>query len=170
MFRISSQSVVYYFYLKDVTASQIKSGLGSNFRESSPSNRTVKWWVSEFRMGRKSTSDEPRSGRPNEVINPEMILEINKLVIHDRKVKVRERAEAVGISSVRIRDILHENLDVKQVCPRWMPRLLTLDQKQRREDVSTAGVCHCISAIHQKIKVSPPFLGISNSHSCSKLF
>ena len=41
--------------------------------ESATLNRTVKGRVSEFRMGRTSPSDEPRSGRPNEVTNPEMI-------------------------------------------------------------------------------------------------
>ena len=132
MKKLEIRAVIKYFYLKGLTATQVKSILYSTL----PSNTIVKRRVSEFRMERTSTSDEPRSERPNEVTNLEMILTIHKIVMDDRRLKVREIAEAVGTSSESVHNILHENLDVKKLCARWVPRLLTLDQKQRREYVS----------------------------------
>ena len=73
MEKLEIRVVIKYFHLKGLSATQIKSELDLTMVKSSPSNTTIKQWVSEFRMGRTSTSDETRSGRPNEVTNLEMI-------------------------------------------------------------------------------------------------
>jgi histone-lysine N-methyltransferase SETMAR len=54
------------------------------------------------------------------------------MVLDDRRMKVREIAETIGISKERVGYILHEELDMKRVCPRWVPRFLTADQKRTR--------------------------------------
>jgi histone-lysine N-methyltransferase SETMAR len=51
------------------------------------------------------------------------------MVLDDRQMKVREVAETIGISKERVGYILHEELDMKKFCARWVPRLLTADQK-----------------------------------------
>jgi histone-lysine N-methyltransferase SETMAR len=43
--------------------------------------------------------------------------------------KVREIVETIGISKECVGYILHEELDMKKLCTRWVPRLLTADQK-----------------------------------------
>jgi histone-lysine N-methyltransferase SETMAR len=50
--------------------------------------------------------------------------------------KVREIAENIGISKERVGYILHEELDMKKLCARWVPRLLTADQKRTRMKIS----------------------------------
>ena len=50
--------------------------------------------------------------------------------------KVREIAETIGISKERVGYILHEELDMKKLCARWVPRLLTADQKRTRMNIS----------------------------------
>ena len=57
------------------------------------------------------------------------------MVLHDRRLKVRELADMVGISKSSVHRILTENLVMKKLRARWVPRLLTVEQKQRREDV-----------------------------------
>jgi histone-lysine N-methyltransferase SETMAR len=54
------------------------------------------------------------------------------MVLDDRQVKVREIAEIIGISKECIGYILHEELDMKKLCARWVPRWLTEDQKRTR--------------------------------------
>jgi len=49
---------------------------------------------------------------------------------------VREIAETIGISKERVGYILHEELDTKKLCARWVPRLLTADQKCTRMKIS----------------------------------
>jgi hypothetical protein len=43
--------------------------------------------------------------------------------------KVCEIAETIGILKECVGYILHEELDMKKLFPRWVPRLLTADQK-----------------------------------------
>jgi len=58
------------------------------------------------------------------------------MVLDDRRMKAREIAETMGISKERVRHILHEELDMKKLCARWMPHLLTADQKRTRMKIS----------------------------------
>jgi len=56
--------------------------------------------------------------------------------LDDRRMKVREIAETIGISKERVGYILHEELDIKKLCARWVPRFLTADQKRTRMKIS----------------------------------
>lgn len=78
------------------------------------------------------TSDAQRSGRPVSATTPEIINKIHDIVMDDRRVKVREIASTVGISSERVYNILHQHLDMRKLSARWVPRLLTIDQKRTR--------------------------------------
>jgi len=49
---------------------------------------------------------------------------------------VRKIAEIIGISKERVGYILHEELDMRKLCARWVPRLLTADQKRTRMKIS----------------------------------
>ncbi|XP_011066981.1 PREDICTED: histone-lysine N-methyltransferase SETMAR-like [Acromyrmex echinatior] len=91
-------------------------------------------------MGRTSTEDAPRSGRPKEATNAEIVQQVHQIVLSDRKVKLRELTEAVGISKERVGYILRDVLEMKKLLTQWVPRLLTIDQKQQRVDDSTAGL------------------------------
>jgi hypothetical protein len=51
------------------------------------------------------------------------------MVLDDRRMKVREIFETIGISKERVGYILHEELDIKKLCARWVQRLLTTYQK-----------------------------------------
>jgi hypothetical protein len=42
----------------------------------------------------------------------------------------------LGVSKERVRYILHEELDMKKLCSRWVPHLLTADQKRTRMKIS----------------------------------
>jgi len=58
------------------------------------------------------------------------------MLLDDRRMKVREIAETIGISKESVGYILHEELDMKKLCARWVPRLLTADQKRTRMEIS----------------------------------
>ncbi|KAF7285669.1 hypothetical protein GWI33_010247 [Rhynchophorus ferrugineus] len=68
-----------------------------------------------------STEDGKRSGRPKEVVTDENIKKIHKMTLNDRKLKLNEIAEY---------------LDMRKLRAKWVPRVLTFDQKQRRVDDS----------------------------------
>jgi histone-lysine N-methyltransferase SETMAR len=58
------------------------------------------------------------------------------MVFDDRRMKSREISETIDISRERIGYILHEELDMKMLCAKWLPRLLTADQKRTRMKIS----------------------------------
>ncbi len=53
----------------------------------------------------------------------------------DRRLTVREIAELLDISVGSAHTILKDKLNMSRVCARWIPRLLTPEQKQNRVDV-----------------------------------
>ena len=67
-----------------------------------------------------------------EVTTPETIGRIHDMVLNDRRIKVREIVEAIGISQGTLFSILHEKLGVKKILARWVPRLLSEENKRNR--------------------------------------
>jgi len=102
----------------------------------SPSFSTIKKWAAKFKRGRTSLEDDPREGRPKSATTPEIIEQMHDMVLDDRRMKVREIADTIGISKKRVGYILHEELDMKKLCTRRVPRLLTADQKRTRMKIS----------------------------------
>jgi DNA-binding Xre family transcriptional regulator len=67
---------------------------------------------------------------------PEIVEQVHDMLLDDRRMKVCEIAETIGISKERVGYILHEELDTKKLCARWMLRLLTADQKRTLMKIS----------------------------------
>lgn len=132
------RAVIKHFHLKGLTPYEIKNELDSVHGTSAPALATVYNWVNEFKRGRTSISDEPRSGRPVEASTPEIINKIHDMVLKDRRLKVRELAEATRISIGAVVSILHEKLGMKKLSARWVPRLLTAENKRNRVVASEA--------------------------------
>jgi hypothetical protein len=64
------------------------------------------------------------------------------MVLDDWRIKVREIAETIGISKELVGYILHEELDMKKLCARWVPCLLTADQKPTHMKISEQCLQH----------------------------
>ena len=58
------------------------------------------------------------------------------MVFADRKLKLREIADTLKISEGSLFAILYKHLSMRKLCSKWVPRLLTVDQKQKRVDDS----------------------------------
>ena len=101
-----------------------------------PSYATVKRWVAEFKRSRQSLEDDPRPGRPVTVATPEMVNKVHDIVMTDRRVTERYIASTVRISQERGHSILTEDLEMRKLSARWVPRLLTVDQKHTRHTLS----------------------------------
>jgi histone-lysine N-methyltransferase SETMAR len=136
MDKIEIRAVIKYFVLKGLTPTDIKNELDSTLKETAPSFSTVKKWAAEFKRGRTSIEDDERTGRPKTATTDEIVAKINNAVLNDRRLKVREIAEAVKISIDRVHHILHEILGMRKLSARWVPRLLTVAQKRVRMNIS----------------------------------
>jgi len=121
-------AVIKFFVKEGLTPDEIHSKFINAYGDSSPSFSTIKKWAAEIKRGCTSLEDDPLEGHPKST-TPEIIEQVHDILLDDRRIKVREIAETIGISTERIGYILHEELDMKKLCARWVPRLLIANKK-----------------------------------------
>jgi histone-lysine N-methyltransferase SETMAR len=92
--------------------------------------------AAEFKCGRTSLKDDPSAECPKSATTPEITEQVHDMVLYDQRMKVREIAETICISKEHVGYILHEELDMKKLCVRWVPRLNTADQKRTSMKIS----------------------------------
>ena len=97
----------------------------------------VKRWYADFKCSRTDTNDAERSDNSNSAVVLENTKKLHKLVLADRKLKLRKIAEELKISGGSILTILHEHLSMRKLCSKWVPGLLTVDQKQCVDDLES---------------------------------
>ena len=93
---------------------------------------TVKNWVAQFKRCDFSTCDAPRPGRNNTATTPEINEQIHELILEDRRNSTESIAEQLGISRERVGSIIHEDLDIRKLSAKWVPKCLNADQKRQR--------------------------------------
>lgn len=103
------------------------------YPDSVPSRQTVEKWFADFKRGHTDTDDAERSGRPIEVVTPENIKKVHRIVLENRKVKLREIADTLKISEGSVHK---KDLYIRKLISKWVPRLFTVGQKQQRVDDS----------------------------------
>ena len=58
------------------------------------------------------------------------------MVLADHKLKLREIPDTLQISEGSVFAIFHEHLSIRKLFSKWVPRSLTVDQKQQHVDDS----------------------------------
>ena len=74
----------------------------------------------------------PLVGRPVSVLIEKNVATVKTLIEEDARYTVQEIEELSGIHSSSVLKILRERLGLCKICARWVPRLLTDEQKQSR--------------------------------------
>ena len=118
------------FLSKDAKAKEIHQRMADVYGDSRPKYSTVTKWSAEFKRERDSLEDDPRPGRPADVISQEMIDHVERLVLNNRRIKVAELASECGISDGSVYTIIHEHLGMSKVSAR---NLNMQDHQQRVE-------------------------------------
>jgi len=63
---------------------------------------------------------------------PEFIDQIHELILEDRWILAKSIAEQLGISREWVESIIYEDLDVRKLSAKWVPKCLNADQKLQR--------------------------------------
>ena len=61
---------------------------------------------------------------------------MHQTVMEDRRLTVKDIAEAYGISSEWVHQVVFQSLDMRKLSMRWVPRLLTIEEKPIRMNMS----------------------------------
>ena len=79
---------------------------------------------------------DPRSGRPYTNRKEEVIDQVREKVLEDRRLTVQEIVAQVGKSTGSVHSILTEDLNLRRVSTKFVPKLLTEQQKELRKEIS----------------------------------
>ena len=106
--------------------------------EEAPGLSTIKRWAAKFREGVIDVKDADRTGRPTTSTNGAIVELVDGIVQEDRRVTVQEIAAEIHTSEGSVWDILRHHLLKKKKCARWVPHLLTDEQKASRISLADA--------------------------------
>ena len=95
------------------------------------SHRTVCRWVAEFSAGQQQLKDaSPRSSCNN--YDQRLHRKIRNILKTDARFTVRQLARMKNLSLARVDGILKKHLKIRKINARWIPHLLTDEQKKTR--------------------------------------
>ena len=118
------------------STTKILQNLHTVFGPTCVNRSTVFRWVEAFQREQGPSSAGKGPGRPFSVRNEQNIALVKSLVDEDPHSTIRELSEACDLSVGTIHSILHEDLHMRNLAARWVPHLLTDEQKKRRVDCS----------------------------------
>jgi len=122
-------TVIRFFFLQGKAQKEIHDILTETLGEHAPLYATIKNWVAQFKRGDFSTYEAPRLGRPKTVTTSEIIDQIHKLILEDRRISAKSIAEQLGISREWVGSIIQKDLDMWKLSAKWVLKCLNADQK-----------------------------------------
>ena len=122
-------------FLLGKTAAETVTMLQEAFKEEALSQARVYKLFSLFKCGDMSLEDQTPSGHPSTSRTDENIKKICNVIMFDRHRTIDELEALTGVPWSSCQRILTEELHMKQVAAKSVPRLLSEDQKANRLDV-----------------------------------
>ena len=117
-------------------ASCIHKDLVTVLRENAPSIQTVRKWVKAVLEGRDDMEDEPRPGRPVTACRDANISKVLVSLSDDRRKTCEEISTETSMSRTSVFRVLTNKLNKKKKFSKWVPQLLTDEQKESRVNFS----------------------------------
>lgn len=88
-------------------------------------------WYKCFEGGRENIKDDQRSGRPS-VVTSSHVAAVKQLLDNDRRITIRDIVAKTDYSYGTVSGIIHNQLNMRRICARWIPKMLNTDQKRLR--------------------------------------
>ncbi|UYV74787.1 hypothetical protein LAZ67_12000976 [Cordylochernes scorpioides] len=106
------------------------------YGEATMDRSNVYRWYKMFSEGREDVNDEERAGRPSTSTTDGKNNEVEKMILANRRITVREVAEDLNISIGSCHSIFINDLGMRRVAAKFVPKLLNCDQKQHRMNIA----------------------------------
>ena len=102
------------------------------FGTSCKNQTSVFEWHKRFKEDRDSVRDDERCRRSKEVRTPELIGQIKNFMDKHRRVSIETISAQFDVSVGTVHTIIREELKMRKICAKFVPRMLREDQKERR--------------------------------------
>ncbi len=117
------------------------NSLRAAFDNHTLSHTQIRYWFKRFMQdSNQGTADSKRPGRPKSKWTDEEILKVRQELESDRRSTVRQLAEGVDMSHTSVHTVIKKDLKMKKLAAKFVPRVLTEDQKKTRLNVATANL------------------------------
>ena len=134
MHKTEAWTFIKYHQKKTKTNKEIHEDMLHIVADDFPSNASAKKWASTFKLSNDRTND-PRSSNRETSNNEEQVDAIHRWFLGDRRLTVQQRANSTGISSDLVHTALTNTLGIDKLYARWVPKILTPDDKLKRGDI-----------------------------------
>ncbi|UYV63689.1 hypothetical protein LAZ67_2005309 [Cordylochernes scorpioides] len=92
-------------------------------------------WFSRFLKGREKVNDDQNTGSPRSLRCEENKLKIKELIKSNRIISIKDLSSETGLSVGLCHQIVTKDLDMIRTSSKFVPRILTEEQKEVRMDV-----------------------------------
>ena len=133
--RQKQRCVVEFLNAEGVAPIDIHRRLANVYGAEAVDVSTVRRWVRRFEGGDTDVYDKPRSGRPSTANNDENEERLDQLIRQNRRITIAEMRAELDVG-VRALEAMLSSLGYSKVCARWVPRMLTQENKENRLSVS----------------------------------
>jgi transposase len=120
--KLEQRVAVKFCFLLGKTAGETVVMLETAYKEAALGKTQVYGWFSRFRNRELSLADKPRSGRLSTSRTDENIARIRDLILEDRCRTIDNLVDLSGVSWSSCQRILSEELQMKRVAAKFMPR------------------------------------------------
>lgn len=136
---VEFRAVIKFLTLKGHSFEKVKVEFESVYGTGKVSDSFIKKYIREYKHGRTTVFDEPRSGRPLEIDHSGIAARCRKVIDSDPKMSIEELASLFNVSIGIMHSIMHQELGMKKLTVKWVPHFLNETQKQER--IQAAAEC-----------------------------
>ena len=132
--RMKQRCVIEFLHAEKITPNDIHRRLLNVYGDQTVDASTVRRWVARFSIADSEMKDKPRSGRPCTAVTPRNEEHLDQLIRANRLITTRELCTELNIGFNAL-ETLVATLEYRNVCARWVPRMLTQEHKENRMQV-----------------------------------
>ena len=131
---MKQKCVIEFLYAEKISRNDFHRRLLNLYGDQTADVSTVRPWVARFSIGDSDVKDKPGSGRPCTALTPHNEERLDQLIRANRRITSRELCRELNIGFTALETMV-STLEYRKVCTRWVPRMLTQENKEHRMQV-----------------------------------
>ena len=131
---LHQRAVIEFLVKEEIPATDIHHRLQRLYGDVCMGASSDRRWVEHFQDRNTSIQYQPRSGHPRTASTEPDKKRLDEIIKEDRRVTLDAVAAKFGIRHSAVQEMIG-SLGYREICARWVPRLLTEDPKVQRKSL-----------------------------------